>query len=255
MTPRPQLSGQPSTRSLPALVVLVINPRIWCPAESANVGFLLIPRPAWAPPLPAELPSSAGALVEGAIPLCIQRQAVRLLAMLACDKSGAGEVEAAGWVPWLQELALSQDLKLSSCASRALLHIESAAATDRPGLGRLTLGQAARRGAGAPLLPTEQHGSAAAAPGGGLQGGAPGSPGGEASGVVAEAAEMLGEARHALVQARRRLDRRLDAVRPPLPPEQRLVMQVRGAAELSGRGDGRHLCKDQRIPALLLMRQ
>lgn len=43
--------------------------------------------------------------------------------------------------------------------------------------------------------------------------------------MVAEAAEMLGEARHALVQVRRRLDRKLDAVRPPLPPEQRLVMQ------------------------------
>lgn len=42
---------------------------------------------------------------------------------------------------------------------------------------------------------------------------------------------MLGEARHALVQVRRRLDRKLDAVRPPLPPEQRLVMQASGAAQ------------------------
>lgn len=178
----------------------------------------------------AELPSSAGTYVEAAIPLCIQRQAVRLLAMLACDKAGAGEVEAAGWIPWLQDLALSQDLKLSSCASRALLHIESAAATERPGLTGLALSRAALRGSGAPLLPTEQHGSAVAAacgsPGGSPPRGAPGSPDGEAAGVVAEAAEMLGEARHALAQVRRRLDRKLDAVRPPLPPEQRLVMQV-----------------------------
>ncbi|KAL4419867.1 hypothetical protein ABPG75_006965 [Micractinium tetrahymenae] len=181
-----------------------------------------------------ELPSSAGKYVDAAIPLCIQRQAVRLLAMLACDKAGAGEVEAAGWIPWLQDLALSQDLKISSCASRALLHIESAVATERPGLARLALSRAALRSAGAPLLPTEQHGVADAAaaaaaalgsPAGGPQKGAPGSPRGEAAGMVAEAAEMLGEARHALVQARRRLDRKLDAVRPPLPPDQRLVMQ------------------------------
>ncbi|EFN53770.1 hypothetical protein CHLNCDRAFT_136410 [Chlorella variabilis] len=193
----------------------------------------------------AELASGAGEYVEAGTPLCIQRQAVRLLAMLASEVAGAGEVQEAGWIPWLQDLAVSTDLKLSSCASRALLHIESAAATQRPGLD---LAQLAARGrlphlhaAPAPLLPTEHQGAAAAAAAaaadaadmGVAADGADG-PGGvgreeEARGVGTEAAEaaaeMLGEARLALAQARRRLDRQLDVVRAAVPDKERLVLQ------------------------------
>ena len=187
----------------------------------------------------AELPS--GDYVEPSIPLCIQRQGVRLLAMLSSDVAGAGQVQAAGWIPWLQDLALSQDLKLSSCASRALLHIESTAAMQRPGLAGLALSHLPLHAVPAPLLPSEQASAAAAAAAAAeaalaaepaLPGSPPVSPprgpGGGSPGVAAEAAELLGEVRYAVSQARRRLDRKLDAVRPPLPPEQRLVMQVGG---------------------------
>lgn len=114
----------------------------------------------------------------------------------------------------LQDLAVSQDLKLSSCASRALLHIESAAATQRPGLSKLAL---PLHCVPAPLLPVEQPSAAAGVGdleqllgspsrhlggGGSSNGGSSSSPSRAAEAVVAEAAEMLGEARHALAQVR-----------------------------------------------------
>jgi hypothetical protein len=203
------------------------------------------------PSLPAELPSAAGDFVESGIPLCIQRQAVRMLAMLGSDVAGAAAVQRAGWIPWLQELAVSQDLKLSSCASRALLHIESAAATQRRGaLASLAAPAAAAAAAlpppllllrplQEPLLPsladaaeaaaaaeeaTADESDGAAAGGGTSPGGASSSCSG--SSVAAEAAEVLDDARQALAHVKRRLDRQLDAVRPPVPPAQRLVMQV-----------------------------
>lgn len=154
--------------------------------------------PCSAPVTRAELPSSAGAYVEEGIPLCIQRQAVRLLAMLASDNAGAAAVQDAGWIPWLQDLAVSTDLKLSSCASRALLHIESAAAAQRPGLTKLALPLHA---VPAPLLPLEQQGAAAAAAAAGA-GQAAGDAVRPPSPVVAEAAEMLGEARQKMAQVR-----------------------------------------------------
>ena len=147
-------------------------------------------------PVAAELPSSAGAYVEDGIPLCIQRQAVRLLAMLASDKAGAAAVQDAGWIPWLQDLAVSSDLKLSSCASRALLHIESATAAQRPGLAKLALPLHAMP---APLLPLEQQGTTAAAAAAAGQA-AVGDAARPPSPVVAEAAEMLGEARQKMAQ-------------------------------------------------------
>ena len=136
--------------------------------------------------------------MEEGIPLCIQRQAVRLLAMLASDNAGAAAVQDAGWIPWLQDLAVSTDLKLSSCASRALLHIESAAAAQRPGLTKLALPLHA---VPAPLLPLEQQGAAAAATAAGA-GQAAGDAARPPSPVVAEAAEMLGEARQKMAQVR-----------------------------------------------------
>jgi hypothetical protein len=149
---------------------------------------------------------------------------VRLLAMLAGDVAGAARVQREGWVPWLQRLAVSTDLKLSSCASRTLLHIESAAATQRPGLASLAAAAAAGRGSGAPLLlppPVGDAGGAAAA------GDASGEAGQRTVSVEAAeaAAQMLGEARLALAQARRSLDRRLDAVRAAVPSQERLVLQ------------------------------
>lgn len=203
--------------------------------------------------------------------------------------------------PRPQDLAASQDLKLSSCASRALLHIESATATQRPGLAGLALPLHALP---APLLPAEPPPSPGTGPGsplgpglgmGGAGAGAQGSPAAQAAeAVVAEVEEMLGGARHRMNQVRaraarlclyaagllcrgarsgqrgclrlppptlsprlailhcrsrvtmprplitiplllptphqvkRRLDRSLDAVRPPVPEGQRLVMQVGG---------------------------
>jgi hypothetical protein len=181
----------------------------------------------------ADLQPAAGEYVEGGIPLCIERQAVRLLAMLAGDQHGAAAVQDSGWVPWLQALAVSTDLKLSSCASRALLHIESAAATQRTGLD-ISLFAAERRlpplhAGPAPLLPSEQQGAAAAAAAaaataadaGGSSGQEARSPGVEAAEA---AAEIIGDARLALAQVRRRLDRQLDIVRPAVPPQHRLVM-------------------------------
>ena len=135
--------------------------------------------------------------MEDGIPLCIQRQAVRLLAMLASDKAGAAAVQDAGWIPWLQDLAVSSDLKLSSCASRALLHIESSAAAQRRGLTKLALPLHA---VPAPLLPLEQQAAAAAAAGAGQA--AVGDAARPPSPVVAEAAEMLGEARQKMAQVR-----------------------------------------------------
>lgn len=136
--------------------------------------------------------------MDDGIPLCIQRQAVRLLAMLASDKAGAAAVQDAGWIPWLQDLAVSSDLKLSSCASRALLHIESSAAAQRRGLTKLALPLHA---VPAPLLPLEQQAAAAAA-GAGAGQAAAGDAARPPSPVVAGAAEMLGEARQKMAQVR-----------------------------------------------------
>ncbi len=118
--------------------------------------------------------------------------------MLASDKAGAAAVQDAGWIPWLQDLAVSSDLKLSSCASRALLHIESATAAQRPGLAKLALPLHAMP---APLLPLEQQGAAAAAAAAAAAGqAAAGDAARPPSPVVAEAAEMLGEARQKMAQ-------------------------------------------------------
>lgn len=76
--------------------------------------------------------------------MCVQRQASRLLAVLSADYDGAKAIEQAGWVPWLQHLAVSEDCKLSSNAARALLHIDSARSVDRANHGFPAVAQAPR---------------------------------------------------------------------------------------------------------------
>lgn len=68
---------------------------------------------------------------SSSIPISLQRQASRVLALLSVERSGAAAVVTNGWVPWLQWAAGSSDCKVASCAARALLHVESAAATLR----------------------------------------------------------------------------------------------------------------------------
>lgn len=66
------------------------------------------------------------ATLHEAIPLHIQRQVIRLLALLSMEIGGAEALVRTSWIPWLQHLAASEDCKVSSHASRALLHIETA---------------------------------------------------------------------------------------------------------------------------------
>lgn len=77
--------------------------------------------------------SEADVEVDDALPLSVLRQVTRLLALLSADISGAGALAEGGWVPWLQRHAAATDCKISSCAARALLHVESAAAMFRGG--------------------------------------------------------------------------------------------------------------------------
>ena len=65
------------------------------------------------------------------IPVPVQRQVSRLLAIMSIENSGAEAIAHSGWVPWLQHLAASADCKVSSNAARALLHVE---ASQRSGL-------------------------------------------------------------------------------------------------------------------------
>ncbi|KAG2501745.1 hypothetical protein HYH03_000245 [Edaphochlamys debaryana] len=72
---------------------------------------------------------------EGGPSLCLQRQVARMLAMVAMlpeaqPAMGAAELEGAaavntagGWVAWLRHAATSSDCRLSSNATRALLHV------------------------------------------------------------------------------------------------------------------------------------
>lgn len=74
------------------------------------------------------------ALDFGALPLSLTRQVARLVAVLTADVGGAAELATSAnhWLPWLQQVAAERDCKASSCAAKALLHVESAAATVRP---------------------------------------------------------------------------------------------------------------------------
>lgn len=96
--------------------------------------------------------------LESALPLPVARQVTRLLALMSADISGADAmVSDVRWIPWLQERVQSKDCKISSCASRALLHIESAAAQlakqrDRKG-PRMTPGESLLRVVDCRLLP------------------------------------------------------------------------------------------------------
>ena len=174
------------------------------------------------------------------MPLCIQRQTVRMLAMISCDMAGAVAVQQAGWVPWLQDVALSEDCKLGSSAARALLHIESAQAgrrkrRSRGGFALLPLPQAPPE-----LLPDRidvgveaAAASGAAAANGGRkmmeQGARAGGGCGGALVHAVPAQELLQDALHdaqaKLRGVKRKLERQLDAVRDPVPPEHRLVLQ------------------------------
>lgn len=67
--------------------------------------------------------------VDTAIPLFPLRQAIRIVALLSVDLPGAAAVASEpGWLPWLQRLTTSDDCKVASCAAKALLNVESAAA-------------------------------------------------------------------------------------------------------------------------------
>ncbi len=60
------------------------------------------------------------------------RQAIRMVALVSVDLPGAAAVAAEpGWLPDLQKLTGSDDCKVSSCAAKALLNVESAAATSK----------------------------------------------------------------------------------------------------------------------------
>ncbi len=60
------------------------------------------------------------------------RQSIRMVALLSVDLPGAAAVAAEpGWLPDLQKLTSSDDCKVSSCAAKALLNVESAAAVSK----------------------------------------------------------------------------------------------------------------------------
>lgn len=60
------------------------------------------------------------------------RQAIRMVALVSVDLPGAAAVACdPGWLQDLQELTGSDDCKVSSCAAKALLNIESAAAVHK----------------------------------------------------------------------------------------------------------------------------
>lgn len=65
------------------------------------------------------------------IPVKLQRQISRLLALLSIEISGSESIVRNNFVPWLQFLAASEDCKVSSNAAKVLLHIEAA---DKSGL-------------------------------------------------------------------------------------------------------------------------
>lgn len=63
---------------------------------------------------------------DAAIPVKLQRQISRLLALLSIEISGSESIVRNNFVPWLQFLAASEDCKVSSNAAKALLHVEAA---------------------------------------------------------------------------------------------------------------------------------
>ena len=63
---------------------------------------------------------------KNAIPVKLQRQISRILALLSIEVDGAESIVRHQFIPWLQHLAASDDCKVSSNAARALLHIEAA---------------------------------------------------------------------------------------------------------------------------------
>ena len=66
---------------------------------------------------------------ERALPVAVERQVARLLALMSIDIFGANKIASnRKWIPWLQRKAKSMDCKISSSAARTLLHLESAAA-------------------------------------------------------------------------------------------------------------------------------
>ncbi len=60
------------------------------------------------------------------IPVKLQRQISRLLALISMDINGSESIVRNNFIPWLQRLAASDDCKVSSNAAKALLHIEAA---------------------------------------------------------------------------------------------------------------------------------
>jgi hypothetical protein len=67
--------------------------------------------------------------VQAGLPLlCLQRQAARLLSMLCLQPQLAASVAGGPWQLWLQAAAGSDDCRLASHASKALLHAQAAAA-------------------------------------------------------------------------------------------------------------------------------
>ncbi|KAK9804176.1 hypothetical protein WJX73_009170 [Symbiochloris irregularis] len=73
------------------------------------------------------LGQDAGATEGPELSSCVQRQTARLLAMVTAHMSSQ-QMRLGPWDGWLEEAAQSSDCKLSSHATRALLHLRSARA-------------------------------------------------------------------------------------------------------------------------------
>lgn len=160
---------------------------------------------------------------EDALPLCVRRQTARLLALLSADQNGAVAIQEGGWIPWLQHLALTSDCKVSSSAARTLLHIESTRAVERTGglaLVSMTSSDGNRRGRHStnmsttkPLLPHRQEEEQDCS-----------SDDDDKDDDSSLNKSMVEAASAALANVRRDIERRLDALRPPLSPDSRLVL-------------------------------
>jgi pimeloyl-ACP methyl ester carboxylesterase len=167
---------------------------------------------------------------EDALPLCVRRQTARLLALLSADQNGAVAIQEGGWVPWLQHLAVTSDCKLSSSAARTLLHIESARAVERIGglgLVSITSSDGDRRGRHStnmsttkPLLPCRQEEEQD----NGSNGSSDDDDDNDNGDNNSRNNSMVEAAHAALANVRRDIERRLDALRPALTPDTRLVL-------------------------------
>jgi hypothetical protein len=105
--------------------------------DSSSVGAGAVP----AASSIAEAEHAAGSLEEqlqqdGAVPLdapllCVQRQVARLLALLALVPEAAQQLAFSRWHSWLEQAAATGDCRLSSSATRALVHLDTVLAVQQ----------------------------------------------------------------------------------------------------------------------------